>query len=144
MSTPISLTRLTVSRWVDSVGSVGAVLCAIHCALLPVALVLLPMLSFGILASAAFEFGFVLFATALATASLWHGYRHHRAYHAFLVLIPGLAALWGGISIHSWHDSLAMHAVAMSIGGVLVGLAHLVNMRLSRGHVHEHGHKCPT
>lgn len=140
MSSPISLTRLTLSRWVDSVGSVGAVLCAIHCALLPVALVLLPMLSFGVLASSSFEFGFVLFATALAIASLWHGYRHHRAYHAFLVLIPGLAALWGGISIHSWHDSLVAHAVAMSVGGALVGLAHLVNMRLSQGHVHEHGH----
>ena len=126
--------RWSLSRWVDSLGSAGAVLCAIHCALLPVALVLLPMLSFGVLASSAFESGFVLFATALAVASLWHGYRHHRAYHAFLVLIPGLAALWGGVSIHSWHDSLVAHAVAMSIGGALVGLAHLVNMRLSAGH----------
>ena len=138
MATPGPVARWTISRWVDSLGSVGAVLCAIHCALLPIALVMLPMLSLGILASAAYEFGFVIFATALAIASLWHGYRHHRAYHAFLVLIPGLAALWGGVSIHSWHDSLVAHAVAMSIGGALVGLAHLVNMRLSAGHVHEH------
>ena len=138
MATPAPVARWTISRWVDSLGSVGAVLCAIHCALLPIALVMLPMLSLGILASAAYEFGFVIFATALAIASLWHGYRHHRAYHAFLVLIPGLAALWGGVSIHSWHDSLVAHAVAMSIGGALVGLAHLVNMRLSAGHVHEH------
>jgi hypothetical protein len=130
-----------VSRWVDSVGSVGAVLCAIHCALLPIALVLLPMLSFGILASLAFEIGFVLFATSLAVASLWHGYGHHRAYHAFLVLIPGLALLWAGILVDAWHHSLVAHALAMSIGGVLVGLAHLVNMRLSRGHVHEHGRR---
>ena len=138
MATPTPISRWSLHRWVDSLGSVGAVLCAIHCALLPIALVMLPMLSLGILASAAYEFGFVIFATALAIASLWHGYRHHRAYHAFLVLIPGLAALWGGVSIHSWHDSLVAHAVAMSIGGALVGLAHLVNMRLSAGHVHEH------
>lgn len=133
--------RWSLSRWVDSLGSVGAVLCAVHCALLPVALVLLPMLSFGILASPAFETGFVLFATALAIASLWHGYGHHRAYHAFLVLIPGLAALWGGILVPALHHSPVAHGVAMSVGGVLVGAAHLVNMRLSRGHVHEHGHR---
>lgn len=133
--------RWSLSRWVDSLGTVGAVLCAVHCALLPVALVLLPMLSFGILASAAFEIGFVLFATALAIASLWHGYGHHRAYHAFLVLIPGLVSLWAGILVPALHHSLVAHAVAMSVGGVLVGAAHLVNMRLSQGHVHEHGHR---
>jgi hypothetical protein len=144
MATPTPVQRWSLSRWVDSVGSAGAVLCAIHCALLPIALVLLPMLSFGFLASSSFEMGFVLFATALAIASLCHGYLHHRAYHAFLVLIPGLASLWAGILVDGWHHSLVVHALAMSFGGAMVGLAHLVNMRLSQGHVHEHGHKHPA
>ena len=132
-------TRWSLARWVDSVGSVGAVLCAIHCALLPVALALLPMLGLGVFASPNFEIGFVLFATALAIASLWHGYGHHRAYHAFLVLVPGLLLLWAGILVPALHHPLVAHAITMSIGGTLVSLAHLVNMRLSRGHVHEHG-----
>jgi len=145
MATPTPLqaqpaTRRSLASWVDSVGSVGAVLCAIHCALLPVALALLPMLGLGVFASPNFEIGFVLFATSLAIASLWHGYGHHRAYHAFLVLVPGLALLWAGIFVSALHHPLVAHAVTMSIGGTLVSLAHLVNMRLSRGHVHEHGH----
>jgi len=149
MATPTPLParpslRWSIARWADSLGSVGAVLCAIHCALLPVALALLPMLGLGVLASPNFEIGFVLFATTLAVASLWHGYRHHRAYHAFLLLVPGLALLWAGIFVSALHHPIVAHAVTMSIGGTLVSLAHLLNMRLSRGHVHEHGHVCPT
>jgi len=125
-----------LARWIDSLGMSGAALCAIHCALLPLALVLLPVLGLGVLASPGFEKGFVFFATALATASLWHGYRHHRAYHAFLWLVPGLLLLWSGIFVPALHESALAHAITMSLGGSLVALAHLANMRLSRGHTH--------
>lgn len=127
----------TLARWVDSLGSVGALLCAVHCALLPFALVLLPVLGLGILASAGFEMAFVLSASALALVSLWHGHRRHRAYHALAVLVPGLVALWAGILVPQLHHARIPHAIAMSIGGTLVALAHLVNLRLSQGHVHE-------
>ena len=148
MATPAPLEngqgpRPRIAGWVDKLGSVGAALCAIHCALLPFALALLPMLSLGILASPGFELGFVAFATLLASASLWHGYRHHRAYHAFLLLVPGLLALWAGILVPVLHHERVPHAIAMSIGGALVALAHLANMRLSAGHVHENGHTHP-
>jgi hypothetical protein len=132
--------RWSLHHWVDSLGTVGATLCAIHCALLPVALALLPVLGLGILASRGFEVGFVIFATALAVASLWHGYRRHRAYHAMALLVPGLIALWAGLFVPALHESLIAHAIAMSIGGTLVALAHLVNLRLSQGHVH--GQSC--
>ena len=124
------------ARWIDSLGSVGATLCAVHCALLPFALALLPVLGLGFLASTGFEIGFVLFATTLAVASIWHGYRHHRAYHAMAFLAPGLIALWSGILIPVLHESALAHAISMSIGGTLVAVAHLVNMRLSQGHTH--------
>ena len=125
-----------LARWIDSLGMSGAALCAIHCALLPVALVLLPVLGLGWWNSPGFEFGFVFFATLLASASLWHGYRHHRAYHAFLWLVPGLALLWAGILVEALHHPVVAHAITMSLGGSLVALAHLANMRLSRGHSH--------
>lgn len=128
--------RRSLHHWIDSLGSVGALLCAVHCALLPIALALLPMFGFGILASPAFELGFVFFASTLAAASLWHGYRRHRAYHALALLVPGLVALWAGILVPVLHHDLFAHAVAMSIGGTLVALAHLVNIKLSQGHVH--------
>ncbi len=135
MSDPDPL-RWPLSRWVDSLGSVGAVLCAVHCALLPFALALLPVVGLGILASAGFEVGFVLFATALAIASLWHGHRRHRAYKAVAILAPGLIALWLGVFLPLIHDRAWAHALTMSLGGTLVALAHLVNLRLTQEHVH--------
>jgi len=129
--------RWYFSRWVDSLGSVGAVLCAVHCALLPFALVLLPVVGLGILASSVFETGFVLFATALAVASLWNGYLRHRAYRAMAILVPGLVALWVGVFVPQIHDSAIVHALMMSVGGALVGAAHLVNLRLTDVHVHD-------
>lgn len=125
------------SRWVDSAGSAGAFICALHCALLPVALALLPVLGLGLLASSGFETGFVLFATALAVASLWNGYLRHRAYRALAFLVPGLAALWGGVFLPLVHEQVIAHAVAMSVGGTLVAIAHLVNLKLTHGHVHD-------
>lgn len=131
--------RWSLSRWVDSLGSVGAVLCAVHCALLPFALALLPVVGFGILASPRFEVGFVLFATALAVASLWHGHLRHRRYRAMAILLPGLLALWGGVFIATIHEAPLLHAISMSLGGVLVALSHLVNLRLTQVHVHHEG-----
>ena len=136
MSSQPSPLRWSLHRWVDSLGSVGAVICAVHCALLPVALVLLPMVGLGILASPSFEIGFVIFATALAIASLWNGYLRHRGYHAMAVLLPGLIALWAGVFIPQIHETLLLHALMMSAGGMLVGAAHLVNLRLTDLHVH--------
>jgi hypothetical protein len=135
MSRPAA-SRWSFARWVDSLGSVGAVLCAVHCALLPFALALLPFVGLGILASSGFEVGFVLFATALAIFSLWHGHRRHRAYRAMAILTPGLVALWLGVFLPAIHDRAWAHALTMSLGGTLVALAHLVNLRLTQEHVH--------
>ena len=132
--------RWSLSRWVDSLGSVGALLCAVHCALLPFALVLLPMVGFGILASPTFERGFVLFATLLAVASLWNGHLRHRRYRAMAILVPGLVLLWAGILVPRIHEGALLHAVTMSIGGSLVALAHLANLRLTELHVERCGH----
>ena len=53
------------------------------------------------------------------------------------LLIPGLLVLWVGILYPPLHHSVVPHAVAMTFGGTLVGLAHLANLRLNHGHVHD-------
>ena len=76
----------------DRIGATGSLICAIHCALIPLAVALLPSLG----------------------VALW-----------LAVLYPPL------------HHSVVMHAVVMTFGGTLVGLAHLANLRLTHGHVHD-------
>jgi len=43
--------RWALPAWVDSLGSAGAVFCALHCALLPLLLAVLPTLGLAVLAS---------------------------------------------------------------------------------------------
>jgi hypothetical protein len=129
----------TLTRVADSVGSVGAALCAAHCAALPLVIAALPALGLGALASSGIEWAFVVFATILALTSLWQGYRKHRVYRALAFLMPGLLAVWAGVLISDLHHSVVPHAVVMSVGGTLIAVAHIINLRLTHGHVHDAG-----
>ncbi|KFN44890.1 MerC domain-containing protein [Arenimonas oryziterrae] len=139
LSVPPPRARSRWATWADSVGSAGAVVCAVHCAVLPFAIALLPALGLGWLASSGIELGYVAFATALAVASLWQGYRRHRVYRALAFLVPGLAAVWAGILVPALHEDVVRHAVVMTFGGTLIAVAHLINLRLTHGHVHDAG-----
>ena len=124
-------------RLLDRLGATGSLLCALHCALLPVLIALLPSLGIATWMSDSFEEGFVVFATLLGLFTLIQGYRRHRAVRALWLLLPGLAALWLGFGYEPLHHDAILHAVTMTFGGTLVGLAHLANLRLTHGHVHD-------
>src|SRR3954470_23774667 len=81
-------------RLLDRVGATGSLLCAVHCALLPLLIALLPSLGISAWLGEDFEGGFVLFGSLLGTFTLAWGYRRHREVRALGTLIPGLALLW--------------------------------------------------
>lgn len=121
----------------DRLGATGSLVCAIHCALLPLLIALLPSLGIAVWLGDGFEQGFVVFASLLGVSTLAWSYRRHRAVRALGLLLPGLAALWVGVLYAPLHDSVVPHAVVMTFGGTMVGLAHLANLRLNHGHVHD-------
>ena len=125
----------------DRLGATGSLLCAIHCAALPMLIALLPSLGIAAWLGEGFERGFVLFATALGSVTLAWGYRRHRDVRALRLLVPGLALLWLGVAYGPLHHAVLAHAITMTTGGSLVGLAHLSNLRLSGAasgrHVHD-------
>ena len=119
----------------DRLGATGSLVCAVHCALLPLVIALLPSLGIAVWLGEDFEQGFVVFASLLGLFTLAWGYRRHRAVRALGLLLPGLAALWLGVLYAPLHHTLVPHAITMTFGGSLVGLAHLANLRLV--HVHD-------
>jgi hypothetical protein len=121
----------------DRVGATGSLVCAVHCALLPLLIAALPSLGVAVWLGEGFERVFVVFATLLGLFSVVWGYRRHRAVRALGLLLPGLAVLWLGNLYAPLHHALIPHAIAMTFGGTLVGLAHLANLRLNHGHVHD-------
>jgi hypothetical protein len=125
-------------RLVDTFGATGSFLCALHCAALPLLVALVPAVGFTFLADEGFERGFVVFASAFALASLLIGFRRHRAFRALMFLIPGITVLAVGAFSYLHADPIP-HAVLMAVGGTLVACAHVLNLRLSHGHVHDAG-----
>lgn len=123
-------------RLLDRLGATGSLLCALHCALLPVLIAALPSLGLAGAMGDRFEEAFVLFASLVGGYSVIAGYRRHRLWRALALMLPGLLILWVGVLYAPLHHSQWPHAIVMTLGGTLVGLAHLANLRLNAGHVH--------
>lgn len=121
----------------DRFGATGSLLCAAHCAVIPLLLALAPSLGFALWLGENTERALVLFVTLLGLTSLVWGYRRHRVIRALAVLVPGLIALWAGLLYEPLHLSLVPHAIVMTAGGTLVGIAHLMNLRFNHSHVHD-------
>lgn len=126
----------------DRLGAFGALLCALHCAALPLLLALLPGLSIGLLGSSAFESGFTIVASVLGIGSLAFGWLRHGRRDAWRMLLPGLALLWTGAFVPIVHDVTVAHAISMALGGAMIALAHRRNLRLSLDDYVESD--CPT
>jgi hypothetical protein len=101
-----------------------------------VVIALLPSIGLASLLGERFELAFVAFASAVGIYSMASGYRRHRLWQALALMLPGLLILWAGILYPPLHEVAWTHAVVMTVGGTLVGLAHLANLRLNAGHVH--------
>lgn len=132
--------RSDLGERADRIGAIASTLCAVHCASWPFVLALLPALGSSFLASEWLERGFVLFATALVIGSLGLGYRQHRKAAAAALAAPGLGLIWFG-SFGPLHHDVVPHAVLMTLGGLFIASAHLINLRLKRS-PHVHGVDC--
>ena len=118
---------------VDRVGAAASLLCAVHCALLPFVLALLPLIGLEFLAGHVFERVFVACAATLACLSLLVAYRRHRKPQALYLMVPGIVLLVLGISI-DLDVHVTMHTASVVTGGVLVACAHVTNLVLAHRH----------
>lgn len=114
----------------DRVGMFGSLLCALHCALLPLMIAGLPALGLGAMPWIDIDQAFTVFATLLGLTTLGFGWRRHRELHAWIVLVPGVALMWVG-SFTGLHSHSFGHTAVMVAGGLAVAAAHLVNLRLT-------------
>lgn len=114
----------------DRLGFAGSLLCAVHCAVLPVLLAMAPALGLKLAGGVDVDQAIVVFTALLGVAMLVIGYRRHRALRPVLLLVAGLALLIVG-AFSGAHDHSLAHAGVMTAGGLLVAAAHLLNLRLS-------------
>ena len=100
MSTVDSLTTHAPNQWFepDRVGVFASVLCAIHCALTPILLLMLP--TFGrVWSHPASHWGMALFVVPVAAFTLTRGFRRHRRRWVVGVGVLGMALVVAGAAV---------------------------------------------
>lgn len=111
----------------DALGITASVLCAIHCAILPLAFASLPVLGVNIVHNAAFEYGMIGLAFVIGTAALRHGWRrHHRRAMPLLLFTAGIILL---VAKQIWHE-YELFLLPFAVLGIVT--AHILNYRLCR------------
>lgn len=115
----------------DKMGATASLTCAIHCAVLPLAITLLPLLGLTFLADERLEWGLLGLSALLGVSSLCLGFRQHGQRHALVILAVGLSLVaLGRISEeHQWGHASALVVV---LGGSTIAASHLLNRRLCR------------
>jgi hypothetical protein len=121
----------------DALGIAASVACAIHCAILPLITISLPLFGIEIIDNAGFEYFMIGLAFCIGSYSFYHGYKkHHHSLQPFLIFLTGIMLLVAKQIWHSWQLLFLIPAV------VLIVAAHLINYRSCRVHDHAHADDC--
>lgn len=123
------MTSENSDKWstrLDKLGMSASFFCAIHCALMPIAVGILPLFGLSFLANHAIEDTVIVGAFLIASMSLLPSYfRTHKKIHALLIFSVGFALIILGHSIDAGWASAPMAV----IGGLSIALAHWINRR---------------
>ncbi len=115
----------------DKAGATASLACAVHCALLPLVVTLLPLVGLRFLADERTEWALLGLSALLASSSLGLGYREHRKRQALLVLSLGMTALVTGHILEESHFE-TVGVIGVVLGGCTVAAAHFLNRHLCR------------
>jgi hypothetical protein len=114
------------SSRLDNAGMTASVLCAIHCAIVPILITVLPLAGLGFLANPLVEWSMIVFALVIGTYAIGFSFvRTHRKPLPAVLLIAGfLVIIAGHLFARGWHEALVV-----PIGGLLIATAHFFNYR---------------
>lgn len=121
----------------DALGITTSLACAIHCAVLPLALTSLPLFGINIIENVQFEYFMIFLALGIGTIALLHGYRkHHHRLLPWFIFIAGIALLFAKQYWHTYQLWLLVPAV------IAIIVAHYLNFYFCKKANHCHVGDC--
>jgi tetrahydromethanopterin S-methyltransferase subunit C len=121
----------------DALGIATSLVCAIHCAVLPLLLSSLPLFGINIIHNNFFEAGMIALAFVIGSLALFHGYRrHHHRLLPLLIFATGFTFLVLKEMSLSYEVALLIPAVSFIL------TAHYLNYRFCRKANHCHSTDC--
>lgn len=124
----------------DKLGLATSLVCAIHCAVLPLVVGILPLIGMGFMAHGLFDWAMVGLAISVGSFSLLHGHKKHKKHAPICFFIPGIFIILISLFVlthedgceHSHEGEIPYHSIIMAIGGLLVAVSHFINMKLCK------------
>ncbi len=114
----------------DRYGMALSIGCAIHCAVLPVALSAMTAAGLAWVASEELEWTILICTFLIGSTRLVQSYLHHRHTECLMLFAAGLVSF---VCAKSQYFSFSYNeAVFMTVGGLLIATAHFRNLRLSK------------
>ncbi len=122
----------TLSTGIDKVAISLSFLCAVHCLVLPVALVMLPALAATTFGDESFHKWMLVAVLPTSLVALTMGCRRHRNMSVMAIALPGLAILT--FTAFFGHDLLGESGekTASLLGASLIALSHFRNHALCK------------
>ena len=132
----LSLNKNSKINW-DVLGVAASLVCAIHCALLPLVFTSLPIFGINVIENTVFEIIMVVLAFAIGICSLYHGWKkHHHNLVPIIVFLLGFIFLVLKLFFVEYENWLLVPAVTGIIS------AHIMNFRACKIHNHAHAEDC--
>lgn len=122
-----------ISSYLDHFGIGVSLMCAIHCALLPLIITVLPLLGLSFIANPYFETAIILTSLIIGYSSMIKSFRTHANSKPLLLLS------WGFVLILFGHffSGEKFEWLFLGVGGLTVAAAHYYNW-----HLQKHSHQC--
>jgi hypothetical protein len=132
-------------HWLDRFGVLASLVCAIHCAAVPILLSAFPTATLGFFGDERFEWAILGAIIAIGIGSLLPSYwRRHRDLRPLALFATGMGLLVLARTIAQEHPTL--ETIGSVIAALMVATAHIVNIRANRAcervcvHAHPHVH----
>jgi hypothetical protein len=121
----------------DKIGITTSVLCAIHCTLLPILIVAVPIFSISLFATELFEWVILSLSLILCLFSLCFGFQKHKSFKAFSYAGIGFSLLIIARMLHHHFESnhefkFDLFNLILLAGGFFVTLSHVINSKLCK------------
>ena len=143
------------SAWLDRLGMGMAMVCAVHCLLTPILVVLLPIIATSFWVDRSFHLWMLAIVAPMTAFSFFMGCRKHHDGLLILLAGVGLVLLITGISVgcsscdsHNHAHSIfdldsfphSLESLLTTLGGLILVIAHFRNFRLCRHTSCKHSH----
>lgn len=118
----------TLTTRLDRIGMTASTLCAIHCAVIPFVISVLPLWGLSFLAEEWMEVSMIGLTLTIGIWSLGLSWRKHRKVAAIAIFLSGFLFISLG---HVFGHGRTEH-LFLPLGGLIIALSHFINWRITK------------